>query len=418
MDAREYESQIDHLSTLLEVSKQLGASTELVPLLEAVERATLEVLGCERATVFLYDPGSDELYSKVATGATDIRFSARMGIAGEAAQTRSVINVPDAYADARFNPEVDKKTGFRTRNLLTFCMAGHDDRVVGVLQALNKRDGAFSTADEEVALTLSSLAGVAVQRQILLDEYAEKQRLQRDLAVARDIQQSLLPAAAPAIDGYDIAGWNKPADETGGDCYDFVPLADDSWGLMLADATGHGIGPALVVSECRALLRAAIATPEDLAPGMQRANALLSEDMTVGRFVTTFFGVLDPRTHQVVYVSAGHGPLLHYRASTRERVSAVASTLPMGIVPDLDTTLPVPFELAPGDVLLLITDGFFEWANLQGELYGTDRVFDLVESNPRLSSADLISALHDAVLQFGQGVAQADDLTAIAVRRL
>ena len=234
---------------LLEVSKQMAASTELVPLLQRVEQATRQVLDCERATVFLYEACAEELYSKVATGETEIRFSAKLGIAGEAVRTKSIVNVPDAYADPRFNPEVDRKTGFRTRNLLSFCLIGHDGQVVGVLQALNKRGGPFTPDDEELASILSSQAGVAIQRQMLLDEYAEKQQLERDLDIARDIQQSLLPASAPQIDGYDIAGWNRPADQTGGDCYDFVPLAGGRWGLMLADATGHGIGPALCVSE-------------------------------------------------------------------------------------------------------------------------------------------------------------------------
>ena len=408
---------VDDLRVLLEVSRQLGASTELLPLLQAVERATLRVLDCERVSIFLYEPYADELYSKVATGVTEIRFSAKTGIAGEAVRTNSIINVPDAYADPRFNRAVDKQTGFRTRNLLTFCLTGYDGQVVGVLQALNKRDGDFTAADEDLAVTLSSLAGVAVQRQMLLDEYAEKQRLQRDLAVAREIQQSLLPDTAPQVEGYDLAGWNKPADETGGDCYDFMLLADGRWGLMLADATGHGIGPALMVSECRALLRAAIVSGDDLTTGVQRANRLLVDDVPSGRFVTTFFGVLDANLHQIQYLSAGHGPLLHFKA-TGERIELPASTLPMGILPELDATTPPPINLDPGDVLLLVTDGFFEWANPQDEQFGTRRIFDLVQAHRQASSAELIGLLHQAVLDFANGVPQADDLTAIVIRRL
>ena len=122
MDETQYQRRIDNLTILLDVSKRMAATTELQPLLERVEQAALRVLDCERATVFLYDPAADELYSKVATGESEIRFSAKLGIAGHAAQTRSVINVPDAYADPRFNKEVDKKTGFKTRNLISFCL--------------------------------------------------------------------------------------------------------------------------------------------------------------------------------------------------------------------------------------------------------------------------------------------------------
>jgi phosphoserine phosphatase len=236
--------------------------------------------------------------------------------------------------------------------------------------------------------------------------------------VAREIQQSLMPDAAPQVAGYDIAGWNRPADETGGDCYDFVQLEDGRWGLMLADATGHGIGPALMVSECRALLRAAIVTPDDLAGGMQRANVLLGRDVPPGRFVTVFYGVLDPGQHRVGYISAGHGPLLHLKGAANRRVVLSASTLPMGIMPELDAEVPPPMELDPGDVLLLVTDGFFEWLNPQGEQFGTERIFELAASHSESSSAELIRRLHEAVLGFADGVPQVDDLTAIVVRRL
>ncbi len=417
MNEPDLKRQVEDLTTLLEVTKQMAASTELVPLLRSVELAALKVLDCERATVFLYDDCADELYAKVATGETNIRFSAERGIAGEAARTGSVIIVPDAYADPRFNPEVDKETGFRTCNLLAFCLTGFDGEMVGVLQALNKHKGCFTPADEGLAVALSSLAGVVIQRQMLLEQYAEKQRLERDLAVAREIQQSLLPDANPEVPGYDVAGWNKPADETGGDCYDFVELDGGRVGLMLADATGHGIGPALCVSECRALLRALIDSADDLAAGMQRTNALLGQDMPSGRFVTTFFGVLDPAAHRVDYLSAGHGPLLLYRTSDDTSLELSATTLPMGILPKLDTQLPDPIELQPGDTLLLITDGFFEWFNPGNEAYGTQRIFDLVRANPRATSAELIHILHQAVVAFGEGTPQADDLTAIVVKR-
>src|SRR5690606_38160801 len=129
-------------------------------------------LGCERATVFLYDAGRDELYSKVATGTDEIRFSARLGIAGEAVQTRDVILVPDAYADPRFNRDIDRKTGYRTRNLLTLPMIAPDGQVIGVLQVLNKIRGEFEENDVRLASALGALTGVAIKRQMLLDESA------------------------------------------------------------------------------------------------------------------------------------------------------------------------------------------------------------------------------------------------------
>jgi phosphoserine phosphatase len=410
--------QIADLRTLLDVSRQLGAVTELLPLLKQIEQAALTILDCERVTVFLYDPNDDELYSKVATGASDIRFSAKLGIAGEAARARQIITVNDAYADARFNPDVDKKTGFHTRNLLTVPMFGHDGRIVGVLQILNKRRGAFTPADEERATTLALLAGVAVHRQMLMDEYAEKQRIQRDLHIAREIQQALLPRKNPDLPGYDVAGWNCPADETGGDCFDFIRLADNCLALMVADATGHGIGPALIVSECRALLRALATVTDDVPKIMSRVNRLISDDLPEGRFVTTFFGLLDSSRHQIHYVSAGHGPLLLIRATTGQVVELAATAIPLGILDEITIAPAAPLEMRPGDIFVVTTDGFFEWPNAAGELYGIERVAQVICRNGQRPMSEVIQALRTDVTAFAAGIPHPDDLTIIAVKRL
>jgi len=418
MGEADLHQQVRNLTVLLEVAREIGATVELDPLLRSIEQAALRVLDCERVTVFLSDAGRGELFSRLATGAGEIRFPVTRGIAGEAARTGRIVNVPDAYADARFNRDVDKSTGYRTRNLLAFPMTGYDGQVVGVLQVLNKRGEAFTAEDESLAAALSSLTGVAVQRQMLLEEYAEKQKLRRDLSIARDIQQSLLPKENPRVEGFDVAGWNKPADETGGDCYDFFDLPGGRLGLLLADATGHGIGPALVVSECRACLRSLAATTDDLGAVMSRTNELLYEDLGGGRFVTLFFGVLDARKGRIDYLSAGHGPLMVYRRSDGSCCTLPATTVPLGIMAGIDATAAEPVTLGPGDMFIVVTDGFFEWADAEGEQCGVERLFDVVRRNPGASAADLIRLMHEAVTEFGRGTAQADDLTAIIIRRL
>ncbi len=412
------ERQISDLRTLLEVSRQLGAVTELMPLLKHIEQAALTILDCERVTVFLYDPNDDELYSKVATGAADIRFSAKLGIAGEAARTRERVVVNDAYADPRFNREVDRKTGFHTRNLLTVPMTGHDGRIVGVLQILNKKSGDFTPADEERAITLALLAGVAVHRQILIDEYTEKQRLQRDLYIAREIQQASLPRRDPKVDGFDIAGWNCPADETGGDCFDFMRLSGDRLAMMVADATGHGIGPALIVSECRAFVRAMASVTDDLGLIMSRVNKLISEDLPGGRFVTTFFGVLDAVAGQIHYCSAGHGPMLLVRGATGDAWEFEANMVPLGVLDDVEPKPASAVTLGPGDIFVITTDGFFEWPDPAGERFGVQRVVDVIRQQKNGRMVDLIAAIRQAVTAFAAGVRQPDDLTIVAVKRL
>ncbi len=409
--------QASEFAALLDVSRRLGATTELTPLLEQVVFAATGVLNCERGTVFLYDGDQHELFSRTATGAGDIRFSADRGIAGACVRTGAVINVPDAYADPRFNRDIDRQTGFRTRNMLAFPLRNHAGELVGVLQVLNKRGGEFTAHDEDLATVLSSLAGVAVQRQILIEEYTEKQKLERDLALARHIQQSSLPRSVPTAAGYDIAGFNDPADATGGDCFDYVRYADGRVGLLIADASGHGIGPALVVSQCRAMIRALMATGLDLATVMAKVNTLLMDDLPDGMFITAFVGVLDPGRGRVEYVSAGHGPLLIHRRASDEAIELGATTVPAGVLDDLELDGCEEVDLAAGDTLLLMTDGFFEWMNPETEQFGTARVFEVVRRLPDAGAADLIAAIRSDLRAFVEGMPQKDDLTAIVVRR-
>ena len=409
--------QLEDLQALLQVTRELAANTELLPLLTCVEQAARRVLGCERATVFLYDTATDELVSQLATGVEEIRFSADRGIAGEVVRTGQVIHVPDAYADARFNPEIDRRTGFRTHNLLSFPLLGMDNRTVGVLQVLNKRSGDFTAWDREVVQALGAQVGVAVQRQMLMDAHADKLRLQRDLNIARQIQQGLLPTAPADVPGFDVTGWNRPADETGGDCFDHLRLPGGQLALTLADATGHGIGPALIMTECRALFHALITVTPDLADVVARVNNLLAADLPDGKFVTAFFGLLSPADHTLSWVSAGQAPLFQYHARSGQLLELQAGGIPVGIVADFPYDAPTRWMMEPGDFMLLVTDGFLECTDAAGELFGSERLKAVIRAHSACSSADIIRGMTQAIEAFAGGLPQADDLTALVVRR-
>jgi phosphoserine phosphatase len=410
---------IADLSRLLDVSRRLGATVELSSLLAGIERAAIDVLRCERVSIFILDQATGELYSEVATGGHAIRFPANRGIAGEAAQRMSVINVPDAYADPRFNPEIDKATGFRTRSLLALPMTGLDGRLTGVLQLLNKTSGAFTADDEELAGTLGALAGVALQRQLLLDEYAKKRKLVRDLEIAREIQQSILPRAAPPCAGFDVAGWNRPADQTGGDAYDFIDLGGGRLGIIAGDATGHGIGPALVAVGCRAMIRALSGGTTDIARILERTNALLVEDLASGgRFVTLCMAVVDATLATITFASAGHGPLLHYRAAADTFDELELSGPPLGLFDGMMYAPPPPIRLAPGDLFVVPTDGFYEYARKDGEFFGKERIQDVVRAHRQESCGAMADRLYEAVVDFADGAPQLDDMTVVIVKKL
>jgi len=190
----------------------------------------------------------------------------------------------------------------------------------------------------------------------------EVEHLQHDLDVARSIQQSLLPKSMPQIPGFDIAAWNKPADQTGGDYYDWQALPDGRILVAFADVAGHGIGPALLASVCRAYSRATFGQHLDFLKSMEQINTAISADVGEGRFVTFVAAILGPASSQVELLSAGHAPLFLYWLKHDRFDKMEAQGLPLGISPDFLSEPPQILPFASGDLLVLAPDGFFEWA--------------------------------------------------------
>jgi len=182
-------------------------------------------------------------------------------------------------------------------------------------------------------------------------------RLEHDLSVARSIQQSLLPNATPEIKGFEIAGWNQPADQTGGDYYDWQVLPNGIVVAELADVTGHGIGPALLAAVCRAYARASFSRGNCLFEAMKQLNAELNGDIGEGRFVTFVAAVCVPGSPRVELLSAGHGPLLIYVFSQDGFEQIGAQGLPLGISSQFVSDPPEILELCSGDVLVLAIFG-------------------------------------------------------------
>jgi phosphoserine phosphatase len=409
--------EVRDLQVILDIARAMAASMDVDKLLEMILNSVRQLLNADRASLFLYDPATDELHSKIAHGAGEIRFPATAGIAGAAARDRKVINIPDAYADPRFNRDIDRQTGYVTRCLLTVPLEGTDGHLTGVVQAINKVGGVFTAYDERLAEALAAQVGVTLQRARLMRHYVEKKQLESSLAIARGIQQALLPKSAPAVPGYDIAGWNQPADETGGDCFDYIPLDDNRLALQIADASGHGIGAALVVSEMRALLRAFSGQSVESVEVLSRANRCLCDDLPPGRFVTVFFGILDPVRHRLEYASAGHGPLFWYKAGTGEVTCTGGTGVPLGMLDPIAIDPAPSIEFAPGDIGVLLTDGIVEAENPQGDAFGKERVTQIICEYAASGPADIIRVIRETVHDFIAGGPQLDDLTLVVVKR-
>jgi len=270
---------------------------------------------------------------------------------------------------------------------------------------------------------LNGLAAAFVAKRLRAHVRAEiaeshlREGMQREMEIASSIQRGLLPKDTPHFPGYEIAGWNRPADRTGGDYYDWQPLANQRLALSVADVAGHGLGPALVTAFCRAYARASIRSEPDLETVVSRINELLSEDLPPDRFVTFVIALLTQDSGKIDLLSAGHGPILIHRAATGNVESRNADDVPLGVMPDTVFTCPEPIMLDVGDSLIIVTDGFFEWMNDQHELFGIERLKDSIANAASLDAPAMIQAVRKDVERFAGGTIQADDLTMVVARR-
>lgn len=270
--------------------------------------------------------------------------------------------------------------------------------------------------------------------------YAElNQRLKSNLQIARQLQQATLPATLPALPGVDLAAWNSPADETGGDTYDAVAMhnasADglarfrlmpgerdatpDALLLTLADATGHGIGAALAANGFHTATRMAAAHADSLGDLAESVNHQLHDDLPPGRFVTGWFGILAPAKGghaALTSYSAGQGPILLYRAADRSVTTLDTEAWPLGIEPDLGDADAAQLTLAPGDVLLVTSDGLVEATNPVGQQFSADRLAKTLARAADQSASNILKTLRHELDRHTQAAPADDDRTAVVVK--
>jgi serine phosphatase RsbU (regulator of sigma subunit) len=265
---------------------------------------------------------------------------------------------------------------------------------------------------------LASMASIGIQ----VGQFIERRQAEmawhereREFSLAREIQQGLFPKAPPTLAGFAIAGASQPSQETGGDYFDFIPMADGNWGIAVGDASGHGIGAALVMAETRAYLRALAATHTDPSELLHAVNERLVEDIGAGRFVTMFLARLDPRTRGLVYSNAGHWPGYVFDARGEVKLVLQSASPPLGLNQRRDVPDRPAIMLDSGDLVFLLSDGIVEAISGSGEFFGIDRALEVVRAHRHEAPGEIISALFHEVREWFQS-AQGDDLTAIVIK--
>jgi anti-sigma regulatory factor (Ser/Thr protein kinase) len=240
--------------------------------------------------------------------------------------------------------------------------------------------------------------------------------MRQALEMAREVQMSSLPRTLPDVPGYEIATTFRPAELTGGDTFD-VALTGGGLLIVLGDATGHGIAPALSVTQMQAMLRMAFRLGADLDTAFRHVNNRMCETLAEDRFVTAFIGLLDPATHVLRFHSGGQGPILRFRAEDRQFDRFRPTSFPLGAMTLAATRRPIALELAPGDILVLVSDGILEQENDRGEAFGEGRLCEIVTACAGDGAREVLARLDAELAAFAAGAPQADDVTAVLVQR-
>ena len=407
--------ELDRLRTLVEASKLINSSIEPEALFASILTVARNELHVDRGTLWFVDDQKNEIWTKVAGElASQIRLPIGKGLAGTVAASGEPVILHDTYADPRFDRSQDQKTGYYTRSMLCVPIRNREQKIVGVLQLLNKTVGAFGPRDLEFLNGISDHMAIAMENATLHMELLEKQRMEQELQLGREIQSRLLPQPPVDVRETQLAALSVPCYEVGGDYYDFIELPDGDIGLAIGDVSGKGVAAALIMSSVQAALRVAAPIEDDLARLVQRLNALIFRSARGRKYATFFFGRYTPSTGILRYVNAGHNPPF---ISTAAGLMELHSTgKPIGILPDSAYT-EATAEMPPGATLFLYTDGLNEAADPDEEEFGNERLRQLFAAERSNPARDIPTRVVASVTRFERGARAADDKTIVVMRR-
>lgn len=416
------------LRLLHELGCAFAARTELEDLCRLVISKCGEALHADGVGILLLDPKTQELFfpyvanddPKAAERLRQLRFAADRGIAGEVLRSGRPMRVDDVHADGRFFSGADQHSGTNTRNLIAAPLRS-EQGTIGVIQAVNRRGAgedlaAFSDDDLAFLEALSGSVAVAIENARALEERAVLRALRREIEIASEIQQSILPRSFPAFpgrNGFDLHAAMIPAHDVGGDFYDFFLISPTQLAVVIGDVSGKGVPAAIFMAVSRTLLKATALGGSSPAACLQHVNRLLHAENSSGMFVSLFYGILDTRSGRLAFSNGGHNPPLVVRDGDGAKPLEVKTGCVLGVLEDA-TYEDATCTLMPRDTLLLYTDGVTEAMNAADELYGEERLQQLL-STPEGSPRALIDGIIADVKRHSGAAAQSDDITLLAV---
>ena len=297
----------------------------------------------------------------------------------------------------------------------------YGDRELGVLAVGHSTAGnTFSKNDYDVFISAAEQSAFTLGNALAHREATKNRRLEKEIRTARDVQQILLPAGDPEIPGFKIAGTNLPARLVSGDYFDYIDVDEDHLGIVIPDVSGKGIGASLIMAMCRSVIRANAAYNHSPANVLRAANRQLFPDIREDMFISLAYAILDKRSGELLVARAGHDPPLHFIKATGEirpvKPKGIAIGIDDGEVFDRAMALE-SVVLAPGDSLLLYTDGVNEALDAAGEEFGMDRLLEIFRTQSAKTAAGLVESITAEIQEFAGKAPQNDDITLIAIQK-
>ena len=435
--AKEQETVI---SFLHKIGDRITTSIDLQGSLEIITNFIVEYTHAEAGAIFLLNEEDQTLRAKVVLGlfpplhkTTGYIFTKRKylterimrdrihigeGIIGDVAKTGKSQLIRDAQEDPRI-PEAS--SDFMPLESIMVSPLKIQDKVLGVLAVVNKRDGhIFSDQDMSLLESLSQQAAVTVDIVKLYEQLANQQRIEQELSLARDFQGLLLPKSCPRIKGLDIAAFSESALEVGGDYFDFIWIDEDHLGLVIGDVSGKGIPGALVMAMVRSILRAESRNNISPAAVLRVVNEYIRQDTKSNVFITMTYAIIDIPKRTVRFARAGHEPLITFFVDNPEPELYTPEGIALGLVEEdiFKVTGEKEINLATGDLIVLYTDGVVEAMNDSSEEYGQERFLDMIKKTRNGKAQEVIEAVMKDIRQFTQSIPQHDDITLIAFKVL
>lgn len=423
-----HEQRIHEQATLLRLSSQLLGPLNLDELLDYVVQEVRQLQDVDACAVLLPGPGGQNLYFRAASGWTSdpvaqgFRVPVVGSFSGQVMSSQKPI-VRESVRDVDEFPWVPdwfREEDYRAEVVIPMVVQG---RSIGVLLIDARQPRTFDMADIRFLQLMANQAAIAIERVRLRSEELRSQRIEEELAVGRQIQLSMLPPTCPEIEGWDFTAVYEAARQVGGDFYDFFRLSHetDKLGLVIADVSDKGVPAALYMALSRTIIRNTAIDGKTPARALVQTNRFMQNDSRSNMFVTAFYGVLDVVNGRFRYANAGHNPPFIWRAATNQIERLTKHGIVLGILPvirleDIETTI------APGDALILYTDGVTEAVNGAYEQYGEERletaVAHTLAANPHATAAELAAVIVQNVQTHVGAMSQSDDLTLVIVRRL